>query len=136
MTPLFQIEIGVNKHWSQKNNNTIRRTGQRLFVGKQQKLINDKNWLILQLRQAWQNKKTISRPVHVKLTFAFKDFYTAKNEMNLKLGDLDNLLCLPLDALTIAGIIRDDALVMSLDGSRKAPGTTNKLSIEINEFVI
>lgn len=136
MTPLFQLELNVNRHWSQKNNNTIRRSGKRLFVGKEQRLINDKNWLILQLRQAWQNKKTISRPVHVKLTFAFKDYYTLKNEMNLKLGDLDNLLCLPLDALTAAGVIRDDALVMSLDGSRKVPGAANKLSIEIYEFVV
>jgi Holliday junction resolvase RusA-like endonuclease len=97
---------------------------------------SDKKWLILQLRQAWQNKKTITGPVHAKFIFHFKDFYTAKKEMNLKLGDLDNLLAMPNDCLQAAGIIRDDALIMSYDGSRKMPGDKNKLSITLYEFNI
>jgi len=33
--------------------------------------------------------------------------------------DLDNLLCLPLDLLTACGVIEDDSLVESFDGSRR-----------------
>lgn len=136
MKQLFNLDLEVRKIWSMKNNNRIRRVGKRVFMGKQQALINDRNWLILQLRQAWQNKKSITGPVHIQLKFYFKDFYTKKGEMNLKLGDLDNLFCLPLDALQAAGVIQNDALVMSLDGSRKLPSDKNFLSISIFEFTL
>lgn len=133
---MFNFELEVSKVWSMKNNNKIRRVGKRIFLGKQQALINDRNYLILKLREAWQNKDPIKVPVHIAVKFYFKDFFTKKGSMNLKLGDLDNLLCLPLDALQAAGVIENDALVMSLDGSRKLPGDKNKLSISIYEFII
>lgn len=130
---IFHFKAKVQRQWSMKNNNVIRRAGSRLFVGKQQSLINDRDWLILQLKQAWQNEP-ISTPVHVTYKFYFKDFYTKKNQMNLKLGDLDNLLALPNDCLQKAGVIKDDALIMSFDGTRKLPGDENILEIILQNY--
>ncbi len=132
---LFQFETQVNKHWSQKNNNTIRRAGHRVFVGKQQALINDRDWLVLKLKQAWQDDP-IDQYIQATYKFYFKDFYTTKGEMNLKLGDLDNLLALPSDCLQKAGIIKNDALILSFDGSRKLPAKENKLEIILHKFII
>lgn len=133
---IFNLELDVNKIWSMKNNNKIRRVGKRIFLGKQQALINDRDYLILKLKEKWQNRETIKGPVHVAMKFYFKDFFTKKGTMNLKLGDLDNLCCLPLDALQAAGVIENDSLVMSLDGTRKLPSDRNRLSITIYEFII
>lgn len=135
MTPLFKINLEVNKNWSQKNNNRIRFTGKRFFLGKQEALIRDRDYLVLALKNAWKNKPTINGPIHAKFTFGFANYYTAKGKMNLKLGDLSNLVQLPEDCLQKAGIIADDALIMSLDGTRKTPSVKNELTIEIFPFI-
>ena len=44
--------------------------------------------------------------------------------MSMKLGDLSNLIQMPEDALQKAGVIKDDALIVSYDGSRKLPSET------------
>ncbi len=132
---LFKFTTEVPKHWSMKNNNRIRKCGARTFVGKEQRLINDKIMLTLQLREAWRGNAPICTKVHAVFKFFFADYYTKKGEMNLKLGDLSNLLQLPEDALQAAGIIHDDALIASYDGSRKHPSINGKNILEIELYL-
>lgn len=131
---LFEFKTEVAKHWSSKNNNRIRLAGKRIFCGKQEALLSDRQRLVLELKQAWAFKPPIMDPLHAEIKFYFKDFFTQKGAMNLKLGDLDNLLCLPLDAMQLAGIIENDAQFMSFDGSRKLPGDANILQITLRKF--
>ena len=129
---LLSFKIEVDKIWSMKNNNRIRKSGNRIFVGKEQALIRDKNYLILKLRQAWEQKPAIQYPVHATFIFHFANFYTKQNKMNMRLGDLTNIIQLPEDCLQSAGVIQDDCLIYSLDGSRKYPSKDDKNYIEIH----
>jgi len=128
---LFHFITDVPKHWSPKNNNIIRMAGKRLFCGKQQALINDRNYLILQMRQAWGGKPSLKEYIHAEFKFYFTNFYTKKGEMNLKLGDLSNIIQHPEDCLTKAGVILDDAIIRSYDGSRKLPSDTGQNYLEV-----
>jgi Holliday junction resolvase RusA-like endonuclease len=134
MEALFKFSTEVPKHWSLKNNNRIRRAGPRIFVGKEQALINDKLYLTLQLRQAWGGKAPICHKIHARFRFYFANYYTKKGDMNMKLGDLSNLLQLPEDALQDAGVIFDDAFISSHDGSRKLPSINGKNILEIELY--
>lgn len=68
------------------------------------------------------------------LKFFFKDFFTQKGARSKHLPDLSNAVELPLDCLQAAGIIYDDNLVCSLDGSRRIPAKENYLEITIYKF--
>lgn len=127
---LFKFATRVRKHWSIKNANKIRKAGNRYFIGKDQELLNDKEFLTLELKQAWK-KDTITQPIHAQFKFYFVDYYTKKGEMNKRLGDLSNIIQMPEDCLQAAGIIQDDALILSYDGSRKLPSDRDYDYIEI-----
>ncbi len=77
----------------------------------------------------------ITDPIHVCFKFIFNDFFTKKNEQRRTLPDLSNLVQLPEDVLQKAGIIQNDSQIMSLDGSRRLPGSSNYLEIYIWKFI-
>jgi len=139
MVTLFKCTVEVEKHLSKKNSKSAffnRRTG-KAWVTRNQGSIKAENSLAEVLyfyRNTQLYGQTIAIPIQVTLIFRFKDYYTKKRERNKKLPDLDNLLCLPLDALKKSGIIDDDSLVESFDGSRRLPGPTNTLEIIISSF--
>jgi Holliday junction resolvase RusA-like endonuclease len=136
---LFYTKLKIDKHWSKKNNNRIRKAGNRFFLGKTSELIKATDDLIryLTLKKALYQTPAIEVPIQAIFKFYFNNFFTKKNQMNLKLGDLSNLIQLPEDSLQKAEIIKDDALIMSYDGSRKLPSSDNfnYLEIEIKEFL-
>lgn len=136
---LFRAFVEVDKHVTKKNSKNAyynKATG-RAWVTRSNDAIKAQNYLEAQLasqRNRQLQGQTITGEIQVTLIFKFKDFYTAKMRRNRKIPDLDNLLCLPLDALVKAKIIEDDCDVMSLDGSRRLPGDKNMLEILITDF--
>ena len=139
------FEINVDSHVSKKNSRPIFRTGGgkgRAFIGKSPKLVHAEAYLTQELRREWaayckalkRDLSPIDYPIHVKFTFMFKDYYTKHGVMSKKLPDLSNLYELPQDALQRAGIIENDVLIFSHDGSRREPCKSNTLLIEISTF--
>jgi Holliday junction resolvase RusA-like endonuclease len=103
-----------------------------MFLGKSNELKTYENLLILEMRRQakLQNiTEPYKGPVWVMMLFFFKNFYTKKGEMNLKLGDLSNLYQLPEDCLQESGIIANDSLIMAHDLSRKLHGPETLLEI-------
>lgn len=136
---LFRAIVEVDKHIVKKNSKSAffdKRTG-KAWVTRSKDAINAQNYLeklISVERNRQLHGAQIEGDIQVSLIFHFKDFYTKKMKRSEKLPDLDNLLCLPLDALVKAGIIRNDSQVCSLDGSRRKPSSSNKLEIIIQSY--
>ena len=138
------LELPVISHVVKKNNRPVfinKRSG-RMFPGKSQKLKLAENGMISTLRNMYflwckENKQDFSPIKHqisCKMTFIMDNYLTKKGEINRKIPDLSNLYELPQDCLQIAGVIENDSLIASHDGSRRLLGTENKLIIEIEEF--
>lgn len=137
---LFRCVIDVETHKVKKNGKSAffnKKTG-KAWVTRDRDAIVAENFLV-DLLTVQKNRQlyghSLTGELHVKLVFYFKDFYTVKMQRNRRIPDLDNLFCLPLDALTKAGVIEDDNQIASLDGSRRRPGERNSLEIVISAFV-
>jgi Holliday junction resolvase RusA-like endonuclease len=142
---LFQCSIEVENHAVKKNHRPFfknKSTG-RMFLGKDQRLVNAENQLIRKLREAWFGRQAfhggpsrISEPVAVEFLFYFpKDVYFTKKGVKSKLlADLSNLYQLPEDCLQKAGILENDRDICSHDGSRRLVGDRFKLEITIRRF--
>jgi Holliday junction resolvase RusA-like endonuclease len=121
---LFECKIEVDSHVVKKNNRPILGRGQRKFIGKSQKLIQAEQYLITTFKHIKDAMKlsTIECDVHLKCVFMFNDYYVANgSRRRLTLPDLSNLIELPQDCLQAAGVLKNDGLVVSLDGSRRLP---------------
>lgn len=141
---LFHFSVPVGRHMIKKNGREIhvnRATG-RMFPGKSDDLMVMEKKLIWNMKnQALRQKlySPIKEPVWAIFHFYFKhDDYFAKPKrkadeprMKMTIGDLTNLIQLPEDCLQSAGIIENDALICSLDLSRRIVGDETKLEIFI-----
>lgn len=78
----------------------------------------------------------IKVPMNAKILFIFsrQEYFTKKMVRSKTLGDLSNLYEVVQDALEKAGIIENDRLIYSHDGSQIMFGPTTKLVIELSEF--
>lgn len=130
MTVLFYANLYVPDHVSKKNNRPI--WNGRL--GKSEKLRTAESYLTQIFRNAHKSP-TIDVSVQATVIFHFTKYFTKKGIKSLKCGDLVNLLQLPLDCLEAAGVIKDDSLVESLDGSRIIHSDQNRLEITLYPFV-
>jgi len=84
-----------------------RSTGQPMLISSQQALKAEKDGLVqLKFQKRWE---TIKDPIHAQFCFFVPD---------LRKRDLSNLFEAPQDLLQKSGIISDDSLIRSLDGSR------------------
>lgn len=136
--PLFSCKLKVTKHFSQKNS-------KRIFNGRlvqDPKVAAHKNSLIkhLQIKKLQSRIDTITTPVQLECVFHYPNsvFYTKKGTINKKLIDLSNSLQGVEDALQASGIIHDDNLIFSLDGSTRKPSEDNAyyLTIRIYDYEI
>lgn len=137
---LYRATITVNRHVTKKNKHRIMRSGSKTWVGKSDHTRAAEQSMCIQLK-SWANrqllKEPISTPIWAIFLFYFSDFYTRpkkKSEspkMSLTLGDLSNLYQLPEDCLQKAGIISNDALIVSHDLSRKLPSQSGRDYLEI-----
>lgn len=136
--PLFSCRLKVTKHFSQKNSKRI--FNNRLV--QDPRVAAHKNALIKQLQiKKLQNRiDTITTPIQLECVFEYPEtvFYTKKGTINKKLIDLSNSLQGVEDALQASGIIYDDNLIFSLDGSTRRPSDDNAyyLTIRIYEYEI
>lgn len=134
--PDFYAKIPVKSHMVSKNRRPIRfnrKTG-KPFLGKSGSLESAERHLQLHLMKA-RHDMNLCLPIrvdcHVALHFHFADFYTAKGLRRKTLPDLSNLIQIVEDSLQKSGIIENDNLITSLDGSRRLPGKDNFLEIWI-----
>ncbi len=137
--PLFFARFPVISHVVKKNNRPIHRAGRggQSFLGKGPKLVKAEN----EMHKAFTYRKmeqAITKPfnceLHACFHFTFNDYWTKKNERRKTLPDLSNLIQLPEDMLQETGIIENDSLIMSLDGSRRLAGPTNYIEVWLWEY--
>lgn len=78
------------------------------------------------LQKHWNDRPAIDKAVHVRLTFWFLNHSGEP--------DLSNCYQGPEDALQKAGVIENDKLIRSHDGSRKRFGRQPCVEIEVYEY--
>lgn len=135
---LASFYLNLDYHVVKKNNRPIhkhRRTGIR-SIGKSQRLINAEEAMTLEFQQQAivQNlRETLNQPMWAVFHFYFtkETFFTKKGKISKNLPDLTNLIELPQDCLTNAGIIEDDSLIHSVDMSRRLVGPRCRLEVYI-----
>lgn len=134
---IFKAKFEVPYHAVLKNNKQIsyNKKNGRNFLRSNDRVIFAKDWLFAKLT----NEKLKSRVdkincyFNLKLIFYFPEsvFFTKKGSRSLKIPDISNLYELPQDVLTKAGIIEDDTLVESHNGSKRLPIEGSKYYLEI-----
>lgn len=131
---LFSAKIPLTAHRTKKNSYRVNRSSGKFY--KPKKITDNEEELMGPLRKVWADKPPICQDIEISFTFCFAHdvFFTKKGSRAQRVGDLDNLLQLPLDCLQKAGIIKNDSQVMSFDGSRKYPRETTYIEIEIKAF--
>ncbi|MBL0233219.1 MAG: RusA family crossover junction endodeoxyribonuclease [Chitinophagaceae bacterium] len=137
---LFSLYTEVASHVSKKNNRDIfinKKTG-RMFPSKSTKLRDMEHYLTRQLinEKLRSSLKTIDHPIEIKFTFLFPNdhYFTKKGNINKKIPDLSNLYELPQDCLQKAGVIENDTLIHSHDGSRRLPNNKDYYELHIEIF--
>lgn len=98
---------------TKKNHRPIYRAGGRPFIGKSQSLRDAEEFIYWRLIDQKRKNGILSCiAIPVQITFLF---YRKTHRR----CDLSNLYELPQDALVKSGVLQDDALIESHDGSRK-----------------
>lgn len=119
---------------SKKRNYRIIRIGDHYALGLKREY---KNWEKSATDQLWVQRMNYQAsmtgefgPISFFVEVAFEFFMKDKKKY-----DLSNLIQGPEDALVKAGILQDDSLIMSLDGSRKHLGCeAPRILITIRRF--
>lgn len=107
------------------------RTG-RAFAKNSDTTASHRNLLVGQLVGYWAGNQPLKCPVSVSLEFYFarpKSHYrtgrfedelkASAPELHDKMPDVDKLVRLMLDALTIAGVVKDDSQVFAVRGEKR-----------------
>jgi Holliday junction resolvase RusA-like endonuclease len=138
---LFKCIIDVEKHAIKKNSKSIWRNK---YTGKPFIATNDKaRALINKLEASLLTEKlkarlqTIDCDVNVAMVFYFptKAYYTKEGKRSSKVADLSNLFEAVSDSLQKVGIMQNDSLICSFDGSgRAAIPEGYKLKIVISKY--
>jgi Holliday junction resolvase RusA-like endonuclease len=138
---LFSATFKVEKHHSKKNGWTIRNRGWRRNkltgraepikgIGATAEATAAEQFLVLHLQRRARDvdlREPISVPVHVLFVLQLDNLWAKPKRkrdpprINLRSGDISNLIQGPEDALQKAGIIVDDALIVSIE-ARKVSG--------------
>lgn len=135
---VFKCLVEVNKHGILKNSKRIMKkwSGQR-FIGKSEKAQYAQDYLnAVLMREKLKSKlDTIDFDVNVKFVFHYPKsvYFTKAGKRSNKVGDLSNLYELPQDCLQKVGILANDGLIVSHDGSRRVPAEKYMLEIEITK---
>lgn len=112
----FYAEIEVQKHFSQKNDQTIRKKfgSRKKFISKGEKTKKYRRLLVNALSLAYKGE-TFTGPVNAAIKF----FYGMNKDgkPTFRVIDLTNLEAGVEDSLQKAGIISDDKNILSKDGS-------------------
>lgn len=136
---LFYARFRVSSHQSKKNGRPIYKSqaSGRPFLGKTAELLQAEREMLVNIMRAKDGAAPITAPINAKFTFWFHEnkFWTKAGTRNKKLPDISNLYELPQDILQKAGVIFDDNLIESHDGSRRLPHKDGTfLEIELTSF--
>src|SRR5690606_28376467 len=122
--PLFACELTLPFHYVKKNSKSIfyrkSKAGRTVpFIASSARQRDAEKILLLALQSravTVRPSEPIRDPVWAMLSFFYPraQFLTKKNTINRNLPDLSNLIEGPQDALTKAGIIEDDCIVMGI----------------------
>ena len=141
MKILFDCKLQVESHLILKNSKSIyfnKCTGKRFITTSDKKKLEQLRLISLIRTEMFKQKclMPINLPVAVSFIFAYPKhvYYTKRGTVSLKIGDLSNLVQGPEDAMQKAGLLSNDALIYSLDGSRRVPGDGYSLTIIVKEF--
>jgi len=133
--PLFHAEFTVPFHAVKKNGKSLykNRASGQMFVGSN-KRVKEAEKEMCQILQLVKKRHThlnfpLTEDIHLEVIFTFKDYFTKHMVRRKTLPDLSNLIELPQDCLQKVGIIENDSQVCFLDGSRRKPGSENKIEI-------
>lgn len=130
---IFSCKVEVFKHAVKKNGRNFNRTTGRPFKSEDlrlaEKILASKFYML----------KNTAKPlpddhfINAEFLFYFPEshFFTKKGKVNQKLPDLSNLYELPQDCLQAAGIIQNDTLINSHDGSARLPHDSDKYILEV-----
>lgn len=122
---LFRCKFQVPKHSSKKNEKRIgfRKDTYKPFIMKASKAKFIEDWVIKKLvvEKLKQRLQTIMCDVSVAFIIIYPKsvYFTKKNTRSNRVLDLSNSLQIYEDALTKSGVIVDDRIICSLDGSRR-----------------
>lgn len=104
------------------------RAGPRLAVKHPRSSETHRRWMVDIMNAAWGDRTPLDRPVRVVAEFAFQRPRSHHGKRGLlrsapvfhtQRPDVDKLLRLTLDALTLAGVIGDDARVVEAEGLKR-----------------
>jgi Holliday junction resolvase RusA-like endonuclease len=132
----------VNRHSAKKNEKRARIGERGPYIGASWKAKYSDHLMTSKLRIE-KLKQRIDEPIacdiHARFTFFFPEsvFYTKKGPRSAKLPDLSNLYELPQDVMQKLGIIANDTIICSHDGSRREPieGSDYYLQITLFRYV-
>ena len=139
---LFHASFPVERHSSKKNQKNIKRnvhTG-KMFIGNTDKNNAALNYLVSMFVSARLNQdlhEPINKPIWLLARFHYpkvKDTKTKQWRRTEAVADLSNLLQGPEDALIKAGVIKDDKLIESYDGSRRVTGERHALELYVIDY--
>lgn len=131
-------------HGIKKNRREIffNRKTRRPFIGKSAKLADYEKILNHHFSAVYKNvfngSMPLDMPLSVKMIFYFNNYYTAKKVVSKKLPDLSNLYQCVEDCLQSSGVILNDSLIESHDGSRRKPSPDgqNYLYVEVSRHEV
>ena len=110
---------------SQKNSRTVKRFGRKLIPTPSGAVTAYKQAAMIQLRNQWRGRDTITAPVFVSLIV-----YQAKGQSI----DLDNAIQAPLDALQAAKVIDNDYQAAHIDARRARDPVNPRVELWIEEL--
>ncbi len=124
---LFQCRIEMPYgHYSKKNAKTIswrgKHSAKRPFIRSTAKAVYIERYILSVLSgitSSLRPKKPLDGPLHGMFTVYSPSFIRKDGHLNLRGGDLENLIQGPLDALTKAEIIKDDSLFTRLEAFKR-----------------
>lgn len=131
--------VEVDAHVSKKNSRPIFRRGAHFAIGKSDRLLIAE----ITLEEHFGNLvrmgcHTFSKPVAVTFWFEFDRAWAITKrtkELRKTMPDLSNLYELPQDCMQAAGLLKNDNLIQSHDGSRIVIGDAHRLHYCISPFI-
>lgn len=127
MNTLFECSIEVPFHGVKKNNKQIalNKATKTRFIRSSDKCVFCENWMIKKLcvEKLKQKVNKIDTYINIEFLFYFpkSKFYKKGGDRSKKIPDISNLYELPQDVLQKVGIIENDHLIESHNGSRRLP---------------
>ncbi len=134
-TCIFRHTIEVDRHSSLKNSKRISFRGKKAYLRTDSRTKHAQDFLVLSLQMRARELSfdhPYGHPMRVLWLLEQSNYWTKGKpiRLNRKAGDLSNLIQGCEDALTKAGIIEDDSLIVEMHAT-KVPSHRNAITIQL-----